>query len=417
MTFRQTLTVVTVIRDGCVEQLRSLLNARGDTLQTTRPAIPFDTIDTIHMARWVMVDGYDKDGRRAPNRLVFCSNYDNLLKDQLSRLSTDAGTALDEIYELCEGYPEPANRNPSSRAAYLSQHIVDNDCIFIGTPDRTLVQIRQENALRIAMQAYLDKFQTNGKSAREVKAAVRAFVESNPDLSWAKAPAPPRESTWLQVTLLILAAPFLLPFLLLWLLILRLFFERTDKPQNIKPCDLDPTLAPELERREDVAAQSPFSQLMEIKPGKFRLLTLKGVLWLSTYTGRYIFKNGNIMFIPSIHFYNWLILPEGRLLFFSNFDGSWQSYLGDFIDKAAFGLNGVLSNCVGFPKTWFLFFKGVHDVEHYKAWARFANIPTQAWYTAYPTLTVKNINNNSRLRLGLHEDMTEEKAAKWLRGV
>jgi small subunit ribosomal protein S6 len=33
------------------------------------------------------------------------------------------------------------------------------------------------------------------------------------------------------------------------LILLRLFFERKDKPLNMKPCELDPVLVKELERR------------------------------------------------------------------------------------------------------------------------------------------------------------------------
>ena len=76
-----------------------------------------------------------------------------------------------------------------------------------------------------------------------------------------------------------------------------------------------------------------------------------------------------------------------------------------------------MSNCTGFPRTRFLFFKGVRDVDHYKAWARNANVPTQAWYTAYPELNVKNVNTNSKIRIGLRQPMTEAQAAEWLRDL
>jgi hypothetical protein len=415
MTTRQTLTVIAIIREGCEGRLRNLLNTRGDELLNGDASIDFNGIQTVHFARWVIVAGGVYRNVKVPTRLVFCSNYDGPLHAQLEDLASRVPAALDEIYELCEGYPKDGNRTTQSRMDFLKHGIVGNDAIFIGTPDRTVRQIRQEDELRIALQKYLDQYKSNGKSALEVKRALCDYVFSEKGLVWAKAPPPPRESTWFRLTLFLIAALFLWPLAVLWLIVLRLFFERTDKPLNMKPCDLDPTLVKELERREDIIAQSPFSQLMELKHGRFRFLTIRGVLWLSNFVGRNIFKNGNIMFIPSIHFYAWIILPEGRLLFLSNFAGSWQNYLGDFINKAAFGLNGVLSNCVGFPKTWFLFLKGVYDVEHYKAWARWANIPTQVFYSAYPGLNVKNINNNSKIRAGLFQDMDEEASVDWLR--
>ena len=39
----------------------------------------------------------------------------------------------------------------------------------------------------------------------------------------------------------------------------------------------------------------------------------------------------------------------------SNFDGTWERYLEDFIELAYPGLNGIWSNTVGFPKTRDLF--------------------------------------------------------------
>jgi len=417
MTTRQTLTVITNIREGCEDRLQLLLNALGDGMLNGNPSIDFNGIHTVHFARWVVVPGCTYRNVKVSPRLVFCSNYDGPLDTQLQDLADRIPEALDDIYELCEGYPESGKRNIQNRITFLKERITGNDAIFIGTPDRTVCQIRQEEELRVALQKYLNNSKFAGKSALEVKQRLREYVFAEESLAWAKMPPPLRESTWFRVVLLVIAALFLWPLAILWLVVLRLGFERTDKPLNMKPCELDATLVKELERREDIIAQTPFSQLMDLKPGRFRLMTIKGVLWLSNFTGRNIFKNGNIMFIPSIHFYAWVILPEGRLLFFSNFAGSWQNYLGDFINKAAFGLNGVLSNCAGFPKTWFLFFKGVHDVEHYKAWARNANIPTQIFHSAYPNLNVKNINNNSKIRAGLLDDMSETATAEWLRRI
>ena len=39
------------------------------------------------------------------------------------------------------------------------------------------------------------------------------------------------------------------------------------------------------------------------------------------------------------------------MFFSSNYDGSLESYMNDFIDKAAWGLNAIFSNGDGFPRT------------------------------------------------------------------
>jgi len=62
--------------------------------------------------------------------------------------------------------------------------------------------------------------------------------------------------------------------------------------------------------------------------------------------------DGYLGSMRTIHFAHWTLVGNGdRLLFLSNFDGSWQSYLDDFVDKAHGGLTLAWGNCVGFPRT------------------------------------------------------------------
>jgi hypothetical protein len=407
------------VRNGSEEPLRRLLDHHGDMMQNHDAPIAFRNSQTIHFARWLIVE--PPRGREAdvPTRLVFSCNHDGVPEDaQLREVIALAGGVLDDIYAHCEGYPEARSLTDQARLQYLQKHSIKVNGIYIGALDRTLRQIRDEDELRTQIQRFLGTRDFAGMDRANVMEAVRQHVFNEPSLSWARQPAPPREKTLLRMILLALVLLPLLPLLVVWLLILRLRYERVEQPLNLMPSGLDPRLTKALEQREDIYVQNQFSQLMEIKAGRFRLLTLRGVLWLSNFLARnfYKFKNGEINGIPSIHFYSWIVIDEGkRLLFLSNFDGTWMSYLGDFIDKAAFGLNGVLSNCAGFPRTSFLFFKGVTDVERYKAWARNANIETQCWYTAYPTLNVKNVNTNSRIRRGLLENMDETATAEWLR--
>ena len=103
------------------------------------------------------------------------------------------------------------------------------------------------------------------------------------------------------------------------------------------------------------------------------------------------------------------------MLFLSNFDGSWQQYLGDFIDKSGWGLTAIWSNSMGFPKTKFTFFGGAYDEEHFLAWSRYYEVPTQVWYTAYPHLSIKNVINNTYIRMELMEDLDEKGAKKFFK--
>jgi len=120
--------------------------------------------------------------------------------------------------------------------------------------------------------------------------------------------------------------------------------------------------------------------------------------------------------IGTIHYARWFHLPgTDKLIFLSNFDGSWESYLGDFIDKAAVGLTAVWSNTVDFPRTRFLAFGGAADGPRFREWARAHQCRTDVWYSAYPDLSMPAIDNNSAIRDGLNARLDPEETQSWLR--
>ena len=66
--------------------------------------------------------------------------------------------------------------------------------------------------------------------------------------------------------------------------------------------------------------------------------------------------------MQTIHFARWVFLDDKtRVLFASNYDGSHQSYMDDFINKVGWGLNLVFSNGVGWPRTDWLIAAAARD--------------------------------------------------------
>lgn len=123
-----------------------------------------------------------------------------------------------------------------------------------------------------------------------------------------------------------------------------------------------------------------------IKPG--RVEYLRAVL-NSLNTG----STSPVSIISTIHFARWVIIDDNtRLLFTTNFDGSWDDYVDEFIDKAADGLDAIWSNCEGFPeggsRNRAAFKQYIHDHE-YRA---------DLFYEAYPDATVKDIQKALRIR-------------------
>jgi hypothetical protein len=104
-----------------------------------------------------------------------------------------------------------------------------------------------------------------------------------------------------------------------------------------------------------------------------------------------------------------------RILFASNYDGSLESYMDDFINKVGFGLNLVFSNGVGYPRTKWLVCDGCADERQFKEFLRRHQKPTDVWYKAYPGLTAVDLERNMRVREGLAAySLSEQDARTWV---
>jgi hypothetical protein len=212
--------------------------------------------------------------------------------------------------------------------------------------------------------------------------------------------------------LLIVLLPVILVGLPFYALALRLH-ELRDRPSTEKP---DPGRLLELSELEDQeAVQNPFAAVGFVKSGPFRRWTLTVALWLANFGARNIFNNGDLAGVKTIHFARWVFTDDKRrMIFASNYDGSLESYMDDFIDKEAWGLNAVFSNGLGYPKTSWLVREGAHDELAFKNFLRVHQLPVRVWYSAASSLTALNIHNNALIRKGLHGSMSEEGAKQWL---
>ena len=121
-------------------------------------------------------------------------------------------------------------------------------------------------------------------------------------------------------------------------------------------------------------------------------MTLRVILFYLGYAARHFFDRGNLSGVKTIHFARWVFIDDRQRMFFaSNYDGSMESYMDDFIDKVAWGLNLVFSNGVGYPRTSWLVRGGAKDELAFKDYLRTHQIPTLVWYSAYDRLTALNV--------------------------
>jgi hypothetical protein len=167
---------------------------------------------------------------------------------------------------------------------------------------------------------------------------------------------------------------------------------------------------------EDRDFTNQFTAFGDLKPGRFRRWTTMFLLWLLNYSARHIYNRGYLTRVQTIHFARWVFVDDRRrLLFASNYDGSLESYMDDFINKVAWGINLVFGNGLGFPRVDWLIVGGASREQKYKRFLRRHQQPTDVWYKAYPGLTVVDLERNSRIRQGIERpSMTDREAREWM---
>jgi len=426
------LTIITPLDPAHADELEVMLVQLANSINT-QTVIPFAQLDLLHYLSWVIIKS-EKFG----TQLIFESNFDGRPAAFLDQFTSRARAALDEIYKACPGYPATAANHEI--AAYLLDHAVYTDTFYIGCVGLTRQRINQEKRLREKIENFLDKLLPI-HAATETRRLIQDFVRADPELKWALAPAESpslRDKIvfWSPVAIAAVVLALLILFVVHhhgvlvpigvlalvvfagWVVLRRL--ETTDASISDEPNDLasqaNPAHVRTLVKQEDRRPQNHLANVTIVKPGLLRFTILKTVLAVTNILARYKYNKGQLGGIPSIHFARWVMINHGeQLLFLSNFDGSWEHYLGEFIDQAAGGLTLIWSNTVKFPRTTNLFQGGAADEQKFKAFARRTQIPAQLWYSAYPYLSVPNILDNAAIRHSLWGDLNDTELKAWLR--
>jgi hypothetical protein len=415
------LTVAAEVRPEQEDALRALLASMGDGVANDL-VVDFGVFTGLHFARFVLVEGtQDLRGEALPAWLVYMADLDIAKERHLAELVDSFPEGVDSLFRACSGYPGSPEKE--SRLAYLEAHVVAEQAYYVNTVGRTARQIRQEARLRDRVEEYLDANaeQLRDLDATTIRGRVRGLVDEDGSLHWARRPAdrPDRGFRLRELAhaiamplLLLLVSPLLLIALPFFLVVLRLH-ERRDPAPHLKP---PPELVQELALLEDHLVQNPFTAIGLVKPGPFRRLTLLGILAAIDYSTRHLFNKGNLAGVKTIHFARWVFLDgRRRMIFASNYDGSLESYMDDFIDKIAWGLNIVFSNGYGYPRARFLLLDGARDELAFKDYLRLHQVATRVWHSSYGRLSAANIANNERIRAGLQGDADAEEAERWLR--
>ncbi|MEP6915880.1 MAG: hypothetical protein ABJC89_09540 [Acidobacteriota bacterium] len=456
------VTIICPVAQDNVERARDRIESLGNPV-VERAFTAFEAVAdepgdlAVHFASLTVFPATGGGGH-----LLFEFSADGARDALIAALAKHLGPLVQDAYALA------ADRGSVPLADYWSSHIVevgqgvfDNaGIVFAGTPGLSVRRIRQELALRAHLKALVEENTERFTSALAVIERVRRALDKNPTFSWAlqadDVAALQSERTgvgpYLRIGLNVFRMylwPLVVPAALVlglalaadrsgagitravmvgWdgliatllaavaaLAIAYVFFRRQearDLPDHRPP---DPNGIAAIVARENFYAHNHLAALSVIKPGLLRPAALKAVFAAVAQLATNLYRPGWLGTLGTIHFARWVRVPGTRdLIFLSNYGGSFESYLEDFITKAHAGLTGVWSNTEGFPRTANLIQQGASDGDFFKRWARRRQVPTGCWYSAYPQLTTTNIRTNAAIRQGLGTILTEEEARRWL---
>jgi hypothetical protein len=376
---------------------------------------------STHFARWVLLPpSQDEEGKAIGEQhlLAFETNFDGELYEHAADLRAALGPLLDGAFAHAEGYP--GSNDVAAFVRFLRAGSLRSAAFYVAHGGLSVGVVHGDAALKIAVEARLSErsqgARVQAESALELagdlqRVARALAVERGLALGHVerglRRDAPSVYAAALSQPLRVLAAFLLAP-----------WYEARDAWVRRRQPSFR---TPELEAKrdgigveEDRVDQNGLTHLVPIKPGWYRTFALKTMVLLVTALADAGALVGRLGGIETIHFARWVVLPDRRLLFFSNYDGSWEAYLGDFIDKASLGLTMIWCNTLWYPATRLLLFKGARNEGAFKAWTRAYQVPTQVWYSSYPLLSVADVLKNARLRELLGSELDSERAAELL---
>jgi hypothetical protein len=414
-------------RESELRELLDSMNRGPGQVDPNNSLLPFAEFDTLHFARFIILDDkttedvrvYGLAPRTYPLYLAFLGDVDGDANAFLGKLIKRAGEGLKKIFSCCDGF------GPDTDLLYwMKQHDAPAIAVYVNWRGRTVRQIREEAALYDAVENYIETHAADfdGLAPRELHDKLRSFVNAEQSagrLTLSK--QSPTPIGWLIKNLAHMIGFPLLGLLLSPVLLVAAPFyvfalRRLEKNDPVVCPTVDQKYSENLSSFEDRDVTNQFSAMGSLKPGLVRLLTTVGVLKTVNYGARHITRPGRLGRIRSIHFARWVFVAgRERMIFCSNYDGSVESYMDDFINKTGFGLNASFSNGIGYPRTNWLVRDGCVDERDYKEYLRRHTLPSQVWYKAYPGLSAVDLERNTRTRQGLEiSSLTDEQAREWV---
>jgi hypothetical protein len=439
-----TLTIVTKIRPSKVAALEALLSEVNARIHQGA-AHPFQRVEGLYFARWGLLE----PGPEGERLLVFGADfsaeegrYRKRLKEFLERLvaglsahRTEPGPrAFDAIYRSCVGYPAKGLRKPARVLEFLWKHSVPYTARQVDFAYRveTAEGMRRLLSLSEAVERYLNthRHRLEGLAGEGARWAERVHrdLQSRLQPLQLMLSAPEWRRHWdrarrgaARATLLYPPLRYLVALPLVGLSSaaaavekkVRGLFRRGASTEARTQARPGPAIRPH-PREPQGPVQNPMIHAAILEPG----IGARFALWLTlrSVNARLLRYVVGLNHIRAIHCARWVLLRTRRggrgslfrprthrLLFFSNYDGSWESYIDSFVDdpEVLEFLVRIWSGTQDFPQRQ----SDRPFVEPFKAWIQQKQVPTRVWYSAHlhgpegrVELSITDLHHTLRLR-------------------
>jgi hypothetical protein len=376
------LSVVVGINPGEEQELKRILLEIG-AHPDTNPYIRLNESPSTHLANWVIVNDPDNG-----YRLFFASNHDGDLRSYVQEL-LNAGPGIDDIFKHCKGYAGKGQFLP-----FVEKNSYPSQTFFVGFQNETVQSVRAKIAIREQIETFLDlpdvaRFLNEGGIQRFLSLLQQVSrPERGGGIGRLLASVHKTLHTWFFAVVTAFAK---------WYGALRV-----DKHCISVASNLDQPKIP-----ASLSDADHMTNMIDVRPG-FRLI-LRFSLGVMQFLAKFAYPPGELAGVTTIHFARWLFVDGGRrLLFQSRFDGTWENYMGDFVDKLAWGLDAIWSNTADYPPA------GMNDLDAFKRFIRDRQFEHLAVYEAYPLETVLNQMRDREISAMLGNGLDRDAVRSWL---
>jgi hypothetical protein len=358
---------------------------------------------TVHFARLVLIPGAEADGRPSPACLLFETTYDGERSAHVAELFALAGAELGEVFRECEGVS--AGAGFEAFEATVRRGSRRPRAFAAPNGELGVTEIRHDAMLRDSVVELLQRERPTlaGRPPLDLLVAVRRSLGlgsagSEPRTAAVREPGEP---------LLVLAR--FVP------LVLRMLLhdvrERVLGLWHDRPEPLRGSAGPGAAAPAGSGPQRAFTHVALVKPGRFRRTALRRALALlgSVLAGGVVARAA-----PGVHALRFVLLDDGRLLFTNQQDGSLVSRLAALGRRARALLALVWSSTEGFPRALLGHLLGRADDDRLLDWLRTRELSSGLVYSAYPSLTTRDVAVNAELRALLSAEPTDARARRLL---